>query len=188
MLKNGKIFLTILLPVLFLVGCGSIRPDHPKDLKPPLLRGEAKGGSSTFPISRIFVDPQVFRSTDRLQSFNFKGQPIAGVVNHHILANDLIARFFKTLRAVRPDIETIIILSPDHFSQGRGLSTHELTYVTLAGDVAVNKPWVLELEKIGVWDGTDSRAFENEHGIGALAPFIAREFPGVKIVTSFPTS
>ncbi|MDD5726512.1 MAG: AmmeMemoRadiSam system protein B, partial [Patescibacteria group bacterium] len=114
-----------------------------------------------------------------------KGKPIAGVVNHHILAADLIARFFKTLRAVRPDIETLIILSPDHFSQGRGISTNELAYVTLADDVVVNKPWASELGKIGVWDGTESRAFENEHGVGALVPFIAREFPNAKILPIF---
>ncbi|MHB8830936.1 MAG: AmmeMemoRadiSam system protein B [Patescibacteria group bacterium] len=137
------------------------------------------------PISKIFIDPQVFLSTDRLQPYNFKGKPIAGVVNHHILAADLIARFFKTLQAVRPDIETFIILSPDHFSQGRGISTHELAYVTPADDVAVNKSWPPELEKIGVWDGTESRAFENEHGVGALAPFIAREFPNAKILPIF---
>lgn len=185
-MRKSLITLTIICLLLggFLVGCGK-----------PASRSNVVSVSTTstptisttltLPISKIFIDPQVFRSTDRLQPFNFKGKPIAGVVNHHILAADLVARFLKTLRAVRPDIETFVILSPDHFSQGRGISTHELTYVTAAGDVAVNKLWLSELKKDGVWDGTDSRAFENEHGVGALAPFVAREFPSAKILPIF---
>ena len=110
---------------------------------------------------------------------------MAGVINHHILAADLVARFFKTLQTVHPGIETFIILSPDHFSQGRGISMQELNYVTPAGEVATNQLWLSELKKTGAWDGTESRAFENEHGAGALVPFIAREFPKAKILPIF---
>jgi AmmeMemoRadiSam system protein B len=104
------------------------------------------------------------------------------VVNHHVLAADLIARFFKTLKASRPDITTFIILSPDHFSRGRGMSTSRLSYVTPAGTVDVA---AFNVTSTALWDGTASRAFEQEHGVGALAPFVAREFPQAKIMPIF---
>lgn len=185
-MRNSQMILMVFSFLLggFLVGCGTQTTKNT-----PFVKGE--GGSAiattttSLPISKQFIDPQVFRSTDQLKPFDFKGQPVAGVVNHHILAGDLLARFFKTLKAVRPDIETFIILSPDHFSRGQGISTHGSTYVTPAGDAVVRKRWVFELKKISVWDGTDSRAFENEHGVGALTPFIAREFPNAKILPIF---
>lgn len=172
----------------FLAGCGKVNLPAENRL-PPLAKGEVKGDSiaatSTLPISRQFVDPEVFTATNGLKPYNYKGKPIAGVVNHHILASDLIARFFKTLKVVRPDIETFVIISPDHFSRGQGVSTHGLTYVTPAGDAVVRKRWVFQLKKTGVWDGTDTRIFEQEHGVGALVPFIVREFPNAKILPIF---
>jgi len=134
------------------------------------------------PISRQFMDPKVFQATEGLGVFGFTGRPVAGVVNHHVLAVDLIARFFKTLKASRPDITTFIILSPDHFSRGRGVSTSRLPYVTPAGTVDIT---ALNVTSTGVWDGTPARAFEQEHGVGALAPFVAREFPQAKIMPIF---
>ncbi|MFA6161676.1 MAG: AmmeMemoRadiSam system protein B [Patescibacteria group bacterium] len=141
--------------------------------------------TSSIPISTVFIDPQAFNATNALKPFALKGSPIAGVVNHHVLAADILAQFFKTIKTTRPDFETFIIISPDHFSRGRGVSTHGLTYVTPAGDAVVRKRWVFELGKIGVWDGTDKRAFENEHGVGALVPFIEREYPQAKILPLF---
>lgn len=192
-MSKNKIFFAVFPLVLFLVGCGNIKPDELKKSQPSLLQGfsvssvkpEIKGESSSLPVSREFIDPRQFKSTDQLRAFDYKDKPRVGVVNHHVLAGDLMAKFFKTLKTVRPEIETFIILSPDHFSRGRGVSTHGLTYVTPAGDVVVRKRWVFEFGKTGVWDGTESRAFENEHGVGALVPFIAREFPGAKILPIF---
>jgi len=144
--------------------------------------GTAINASSTWPISQKFIGLQVFRDTDQLSAFGYQGQPLAGVVNHHVLAADLQARFFKTLKKVRPDIQTFIILSPDHFNRGQGISTSRLPYLTPAGLVSSTG---LTIKQLNVWDGTDERVFEDEHGVGALAPFIAREFPKAKIVPIF---
>jgi AmmeMemoRadiSam system protein B len=42
-----------------------------------------------------------------------------------------------------------------------------------------------KVAELGVYDGSLQRAFEREHGVGALAPFIKREFPDAKIVPIF---
>ncbi|MDD5437541.1 MAG: AmmeMemoRadiSam system protein B [Patescibacteria group bacterium] len=186
-MRFSRIFITAagLLLGCFLVGCGQPERSQIQSVSQSTTTGVSPVVTSTLPISKQFIDPQVFAATNVLKPFDFKGKPIAGVVNHHVLASDLVARFFKTLKAVRPEIETFVIISPDHFSRGQGVSTQGLTYVTSAGDAVVRKRWIFELKKTGIWDGTDSRVFEEEHGVGALAPFIAREFPGAKILPIF---
>ncbi|MFA6100184.1 MAG: AmmeMemoRadiSam system protein B [Patescibacteria group bacterium] len=187
MLKKLLRYCVLVLIGRFLTGCG--QPVGELNVIPVNQATSTTSVTTTttsLPISKQFIDPQVFNLTNQLKPFDFKGQPVAGVVNHHILSGDLLARFFKTLKAVRPDVETFIILSPDHFSRGQGISTSGLTYVTPAGDVVVRKRWIFELKKTtSVWDGTDSRVFEDEHGVGALTPFIAREFPNAKILPIF---
>ncbi|MFA6447723.1 MAG: AmmeMemoRadiSam system protein B, partial [Patescibacteria group bacterium] len=84
-----------------------------------------------------------------------------------------------------PDLKTIIIISPDHFKAGQSISTHQLAYSTSAGIVEVDAAKAQLLVADGIWDATDARAFENEHGVGALAPYITREFPKAKIVPIF---
>ena len=202
-----------LSPACFLMGCGrsvpSVRPISTAPIQTP-----SDGVSTTSPIANIFIEPERFAATAKLESWDYDGQPIAGVVNHHSLAMDLIAQFFKTLKSARPEIKTFIILSPDHFAQGRDISTSRLSYSTPGGLLKVdgrisspkaNAPRAQNIEfrisnmtgsssssfqpsifpPFPVWDGTASRAFEKEHGVGALVPFIKREFPDAEIVPVF---
>jgi len=162
----------------FLVGCGTDKPT----LQVASSTFQVAEGTSTAtviePIANTFIDPVRFRDTDRLVAWKYAGYPIAGVVNHHTAAMDLQAKFFKTLKSIRPDIKTFVILSPDHFRRGPGIATGQLPYATPAGLVTLNFKLVTDLS-------VKSGPFKEEHGVGALAPFIAREFPGAKIVPLF---
>ncbi len=137
------------------------------------------------PIANTFVDAEKFAHTAGLRAWPYQGRPLAGVVNHHVVAMDLMAKFFKTLKNVRPDIETFVILSPDHLARGKDVSTSRLSYNTPTGESTVDGRWSKDLYEYGAYDGTEGRMFENEHGVGALAPFIKREFPEAKIVPVF---
>lgn len=139
----------------------------------------------TLPIPNIFTDPEVFRKTSNVTTTEIDTFPIAGIVNHHTLAMDLQARFFKSLKAVRPNIQTFIVLSPDHFNWGPGISYQLQSYATPAGVVDINKDMAESLDELDAWSPTNSEVFSNEHGIGALAPFVAREFPSATIVPIF---
>lgn len=111
------------------------------------------------------------------------GTPVAGVVNHHTLADDLIARFFAGLKASRPDVKRFVIISPDHFNAGRGyVSTHVRPYDTGVGEIAVDKDAVQLIIESGLAVEESGVLFEREHGIGALIPFLARAYPEVTIV------
>ncbi len=79
----------------------------------------------------------------------------AGIVSHHDLAPELIANFFVTLARCRGDIETFVILAPDHFH-------------------LLDRPWA-RLD-------TGSTILEREHGVGILIPFVAKLFPEADVI------
>ncbi len=111
------------------------------------------------------------------------GKVVAGVVNHHFLAADLIARFFTALKSSAPDTKRIIILSPDHFHAGRGpISINDRDYATPDGTLVSDRIFVASLVSSTSAVLEDGAMFENEHGVGALAPFIKHVFPDAKIV------
>lgn len=107
----------------------------------------------------------------------------AGIVNHHALAADLLAQSAKTLKACRPDIESLVIISPDHFYRGtHALTSAPTTYEMQDGLVKTNAVLQDELFESVPNIGQDAEVFKKEHGIAALVPFYAHEFGRLDIV------
>ena len=130
-----------------------------------------------------FIDPIRFQTIKTEHAAAVNGEPIAGVVNHHVLASDLLARFFSTLRAARSDLQRIIIISPDHFKSGDAtISIGRENYISQGKNIAVDEDAVETLTRLGVAVTGSRQLFEREHGIGALVPFIAVTFPDITIV------
>ncbi len=130
-----------------------------------------------------FLDFPLFRSSKTSYAKNLNGATIAGVVNHHVLASDLLARFFSTLRAARPDLRRMIILSPDHFKSGDAtISIGQDSYTSFGKKIAVDEAAEETLTRIGVAVTGSRQLFEREHGIGAIIPFLAETFPDITIV------
>lgn len=167
-----------LIAMLTLVGLGCSKNS---DTGQSLVKAENNGYSLTAKrkevIGKSFVPDSDFKKTVLISPVKLEGYPVAGIVNHHSLAMDIQARFFKTLKQARPGIKKIIIISPDHFLAGDLVSTHDFVYQTPAGEVESEA-----FLKQGVFEFKDPAVFQNEHGVGALAPFIARELPDAVIV------
>ncbi|MCC6563569.1 AmmeMemoRadiSam system protein B [Candidatus Uhrbacteria bacterium] len=107
----------------------------------------------------------------------------AGIVNHHALASDLLAAFFRTLQRCRPDIKTVIILSPDHFGQSSAdVVSHRLPYRVSGSEIMVDEQALKRLGSTVASYREDAAPFAREHGIGALLPFLAGSSPDVRIV------
>lgn len=107
----------------------------------------------------------------------------AGIVNHHALASDLLAQSARLLKTCRPDLETLVIIAPDHFYRGtHALTTANVTYradsLTVTTDEHLQNELLAALPTIG----QQSDVFKKEHGIAALVPFYAHELNGVQIV------
>lgn len=102
------------------------------------------------------------------------------IVNHHLLAKQLIARGLQAVSSTEP--RTVVLLSPNHFNVGRGqLTTSKYDWQTPYG--------VLQSDQ-SLTDNLVSRAgltveeppCENEHGVVNLVAFIKRSLPNSSIV------
>lgn len=156
-----------------------------------IIRHSSESWNPALPIQPKIIDTAFFVDSRRFASVwsstqdvtHVSGKVVAGVVNHHFLAADLIARFFTNLKISSPDVEHIIILSPDHFFSGRGpISIHDRDYSTPDGILESDRPLVAALVSSTAATLENGVMFEAEHGVGALAPFIKHEFPDAKIV------
>lgn len=104
----------------------------------------------------------------------------AAVVPHHLTAAETIATGVRALTG--ENRETILLLSPDHFGRCPTLlCTTDASFHTLTGDVAHDHAIVAALRRSPLVTVTDA-PFAEEHGIGGVLPFIARELPGTRVV------
>lgn len=107
----------------------------------------------------------------------------AGVVPHHLLAEDMIEEFFDEL-AERSDPEQIIVLSPDHFGVGSMVGDG---FVTLGEETELFHGLRTDRDLIGELAAEhrlifSDQAVEFDHGISDLMPYIADRFPESRIV------
>ncbi len=60
----------------------------------------------------------------RINSFQISGKPTAAITSHHLpTAENFIHSIYAGLKSQNPDIETFIIVGPDHFEQCGSLIT-----------------------------------------------------------------
>jgi AmmeMemoRadiSam system protein B len=106
---------------------------------------------------------------------------ISAISAHHLLIADEIARLFNSVGDKKT--KQVVLLSPNHFSVG--VSAAQITkesWDTPYGILETDSKAVdVLLDTVEVLKDEDL-AFENEHGIGALTPFIKRSFPDAKLI------
>jgi AmmeMemoRadiSam system protein B len=106
---------------------------------------------------------------------------LSGVtVPHHLVAADLIALAFRMVDASR--IDKVVLLSPDHFKRSKlAFATSRRAFETVFGRIDASEEDVaLLLQSRSLVEESD--LFENEHGIGAILPFIRHYVPAARIV------
>lgn len=109
-----------------------------------------------------------------------KGNITAGIVPHHLLACDMIAKFFKTVSASAP--ETVVILAPNHQRTGRtAVSTGFWNWQTAFGEVSADSTLVRYLID-NANAGTNINLLEEDHSVSALIPYIRYYMPKAKVV------
>lgn len=102
------------------------------------------------------------------------------VVNHHLLARDLIAQAFQGVETDKP--VTVVLISPNHFFAGYGqIITSEYDWQTPYGVLAHDQEVIDQLEKTDLVN-VDESPFEKEHGISNIVAFIKKSLPRARIV------
>ncbi len=110
------------------------------------------------------------------QKNNAKG----GIVSHHLLAKEDIAKFFAEFRDQA--IDTIVLIGPNHFSSGENdVAMTTYPFVTPWGEVGLNIEVIEKLQTAGV-AVIDPVPFNEEHSISALVPYIAYNLPNTRLV------
>lgn len=112
---------------------------------------------------------------------DYTGKKIhGGVVNHHLLADQLIAEFFATVATSEPDL--VILVGPNHTGEGlETIHTSVWDYSTPFGELPINRDlisYLIKEEQVGY----NYHLAEIEHSINALIPYIKYYLPDVELV------
>jgi AmmeMemoRadiSam system protein B len=140
------------------------------------------------PAPEVFLE-SYFRDKSKYdESFSkFEDMPkvhvLAAITSHHFLARDLIAQTFSGIDPA--GINTVIIVSPDHFNQpvrsGTLVQTTDTVWHTPFGKMDSDQNQIGKiLQENGVL--SDINTFRSEHGVYTLIPFAKKTFPAAVII------
>lgn len=102
------------------------------------------------------------------------------IVNHHLLAADLIAKAFIEIET--KEEKTVLLISPNHFSAGtRNIIASMASWKTPYGDLSPEENLLLKLQKENVIS-IEETPFEKEHGVSGIVPFIKKSLPNAKVI------
>lgn len=103
-----------------------------------------------------------------------------GIVSHHFFIAPKIAEFFSGLK--NQQIETIVILGPNHFNTGEGnIQISKYPYITPWGILEPDKKIIGNLIEKNFIENKEM-PFEREHSISVLVGFAKYFLPKAKIV------
>lgn len=104
----------------------------------------------------------------------------AGIVPHHLVAEDIITAFFSKLGKAEP--RTVVLVSPDHWGTSREdfTSVEGATYHDLPVDESLLSALEASLAPRAI--ERDTEFMEHEHGVNNLLPFVKQMVPGSRIV------
>lgn len=144
-----------------------------------LLAGPVPAGEPPYPL--FHTDPRPFlEALETTADTPVLEQRIAAVtVPHHLLAAEVIARPLRM--ASGGPYKRIIILTPDHFKRSTTTAaTTARDFITPLGIVKSDRAAATHLLDCPIV--SRSNLFSHEHGVRAILPFLAREFPGVPVL------
>jgi len=144
-----------------------------------LLAGLTRAGEPPYPL--FHTDPTPFlRALETIADTPVLEQRIAAVtVPHHLLAAEVIARPLRM--ASGGSYERIIILTPDHWKRSTTtVATTTRDFITPLGIIPSDRAAATHLLEHPIV--SHSNLFSHEHGVRAILPFLARDYPGVPIL------
>jgi poly-gamma-glutamate synthesis protein (capsule biosynthesis protein) len=106
--------------------------------------------------------------------------PRVFIVNQHILAANMIARQFASMRD--PSVTRVVLITQNNWNAGRAqIITSQYDWKTPLGTISSDSELTQRLidKKIAT---VDESIFTHEHGITGIVPYVAHAFPNAKIV------
>ena len=125
-----------------------------------------------------FYDGAFERIADKTVPVENKAEGM--VVNHHLLAADIIAKAFQNIAFQKPS--TVVIISPNHFSAGKDSVISSLyDWQTPYGVFEVDGEIIKKMREDNIL-GVEESPFAKEHGISNIVAFAKKTFPGAKFI------
>jgi AmmeMemoRadiSam system protein B len=182
MVKKHTLIIIIALPALVILAGGVyfLKPKSDAISKNALIKiADVKNKN----LSSFFKNKEDYESAFAKAVDIVPEKVLAGIVSHHFLAKDLIARFFAGMQS--DGIENIIVVGPDHYGALQGEKTDAVTaavsWDTPYGEIKANEG--LEEKIIKGYNATnDDSVFRREHSIYAEVPFIKKIFPQARLI------
>ncbi len=170
--------------VFLMIGLGLFSIINQRGMRPMNANRTPTQASST--ITYPSLDPLFLkRAFDGRLPWTLAESTRIALVPHHLIAAREIASLFSSL----PPARTIIIISPDHFSQGKTIFTIPSSdFCRRYGQSKdcqggyLNRQRLEQLTEHVPNVSINNMAFEREHGIYALLPFLAQTHPNARIV------
>ncbi len=109
---------------------------------------------------------------------------VSFITPHHLLAKKIINNIFSLVAEKDKNdlVERIVLISPNHFNLGRGgVISSTAQWKTGKDSVEPDKDFVDLLEKKGLVH-VENDAFQKEHGIENVVPYMKEYFPKTKVV------
>jgi AmmeMemoRadiSam system protein B len=132
------------------------------------------------PFPAFYPDPTPFLASLRAVE-DVRPQRVTGItVPHHLLAADVIAHGFRA--AAGGAYDKVVVLFPDHFKKARtAFATTLRDFDTAFGRIRTAQADVAALlRQRGLVETSD--LFGQDHGIGAVIPYVRHLFPDAAIV------
>src|SRR3989344_7214299 len=109
----------------------------------------------------------------------FDEKVFGGILSHHLLVSSEIANYLSGFK--KQSFKTIVLIGPDHFSAGSGISISKYPYKTPWGVLESDGKNIQKLIDSGIADYNEKQ-FETEHSISALVSHIKYFFPDTRFI------
>jgi AmmeMemoRadiSam system protein B len=117
----------------------------------------------------------------KLSNGFYENTVCSGVTPHHLLARDVITEFFQ-YTSKHSNLDTIIILSPDHFNKYDIFGDNFITVKSEDfSNIQINTVLLKKLSQNNPIAFSDA-AVAMDHGVMNLIPFVKKYFPRSKVV------
>ena len=109
----------------------------------------------------------------------FDEKVFGGILSHHLFVSSEIANYLSGFK--KQSFKTIVLIGPDHFSAGSGISISKYPYKTPWGVLESDGKNIQKLIDSGIADHNE-KPFETEHSISALVSHIKYFFPDTRFI------
>jgi poly-gamma-glutamate synthesis protein (capsule biosynthesis protein) len=145
-----------------------------------LIQFVSDGETSSPVFSYGYVSESLYERANQAAVDVVRTGARSGIAAHHLLVGDKIAQLLASLGTGTE--KTVVILSPNHFSQGRSaMQTTYGSWETPGGELLVDQEAV-DVLRAAVDLTLEPETFKTEHGVAALTPFVKTWFPDARLV------